>query len=46
MRSSEAIIIQVTLNEGRWVELKKSFYKAVADGLRNRGGRRRFYQPG
>ena len=40
VRSSEAIIIQVTLNEGRSVELKKSFYKAVADGLRDRAGMR------
>jgi 4-oxalocrotonate tautomerase len=37
-RSPEAIIIQITLNEGRTVELKKAFYKAVADGLRERAG--------
>ncbi len=35
-RSPEAIIIQVTLNEGRSVELKQAFYKAVAEGLRER----------
>jgi len=40
-RSKEAIIIQVTLNEGRTVELKKAFYKAVADGLREEVGMRR-----
>ncbi len=40
-RSPAAIIIQVTLNEGRSVELKRSFYMAVADGLRERAGMRR-----
>ena len=40
-RSKDAIIIQVTLNEGRTVELKKAFYKAVADGLHQRVGLRR-----
>jgi 4-oxalocrotonate tautomerase len=40
-RSKDAIIIQVTLNEGRTVELKKAFYKAVADGLHKRVGLRR-----
>jgi 4-oxalocrotonate tautomerase len=35
-RSPEAIIIQITLNEGRTVDLKRAFYKAVADGLRDR----------
>jgi phenylpyruvate tautomerase PptA (4-oxalocrotonate tautomerase family) len=39
-RSPAGIIIQVTLNEGRSVELKQSFYKAVADGLRDRAGMR------
>ncbi len=39
-RSPAAIIIQVTLNEGRSVELKRSFYKAVADGLRDRAAMR------
>jgi len=29
-------VIQVTLNEGRTVEMKKAFYKAVADGLHER----------
>jgi phenylpyruvate tautomerase PptA (4-oxalocrotonate tautomerase family) len=40
-RSAEAIVIQVTLNEGRTLELKKAFYKAVADDLQRRAGLRR-----
>jgi 4-oxalocrotonate tautomerase len=40
-RSADALIIQLTLNEGRTVEVKKAFYKAVADGLRDRVGLRR-----
>ncbi len=40
-RSAEALIIQLTLNEGRTVEVKKAFYKAVADGLHDRLGLRR-----
>jgi 4-oxalocrotonate tautomerase len=40
-RSAEALIIQLTLNEGRTVEVKKAFYKAVADGLHERVGLRR-----
>ena len=40
-RSKDAILIQVTLNEGRTVELKRAFYKAVADGLHERVGLRR-----
>jgi len=40
-RSAEAIIIQVTLNEGRTLQLKRAFYKAVADGLHERLGLRR-----
>ena len=40
-RSKDALVIQVTLNEGRTVELKKAFYKAVADGLHQRLGLRR-----
>jgi len=39
-RSKDAVIIQVTLNEGRTVDLKKAFYKAVADGLHKRVGLR------
>jgi phenylpyruvate tautomerase PptA (4-oxalocrotonate tautomerase family) len=40
-RSKDAIIIQMTLNEGRTVDVKKAFYKAVADGLHARLGLRR-----
>jgi len=40
-RSADALIIQLTLNEGRTVEMKKAFYKAVADGLQERVGLRR-----
>jgi 4-oxalocrotonate tautomerase len=35
-RSADALIIQLTLNEGRTIEVKKAFYKAVADGLHQR----------
>jgi 4-oxalocrotonate tautomerase len=40
-RSSDCIIIQITLNEGRALEVKRAFYKAVADGLHDRLGLRR-----
>ena len=40
-RSADALIVQLTLNEGRTVEVKKAFYKAVADGLYERAGLRR-----
>lgn len=40
-RSSDALIIQMMLNEGRTLEAKKAFYKAVADGLHERVGLRR-----
>lgn len=41
-RSENAIIIQITLNEGRaTLELKKAYYKALADGLHERLGLRR-----
>jgi phenylpyruvate tautomerase PptA (4-oxalocrotonate tautomerase family) len=32
-RSDDCIFVQITLNVGRTVEMKQSFYKAVADGL-------------
>jgi 4-oxalocrotonate tautomerase len=32
-RSRDCILIQVTLNEGRSLDQKRAFYKAVADGL-------------
>ena len=35
-RSDAAIVIQLTLNEGRTVELKRAFYRAVADALHER----------
>ena len=40
-RSSDCIFIQLTLNEGRTVEQKQLFYKAVADGLHRRLALRR-----
>jgi phenylpyruvate tautomerase PptA (4-oxalocrotonate tautomerase family) len=40
-RSADAIVIQLTLNEGRTVELKKAFYKALANDLHRRLGLRR-----
>jgi len=40
-RSPECVLIQVFLNEGRTTELKKAFYKAIADGLNQRLGLRK-----
>lgn len=40
-RSKDCVVIQVTLNEGRSVDQKRAFYKAVADGLAARLGLRR-----
>jgi 4-oxalocrotonate tautomerase len=40
-RSAEALIIQITLNEGRTTDQKRAFYKAVADGLHAQLGLRR-----
>jgi 4-oxalocrotonate tautomerase len=40
-RSPDALIIQLTLNEGRTLEMKKAFYQAIADGLHERLGIRR-----
>ena len=40
-RSADALIIQLTLNEGRTLAAKQFFYKAVADGLNARVGLRR-----
>jgi phenylpyruvate tautomerase PptA (4-oxalocrotonate tautomerase family) len=39
-RTGDAILIQVTLNGGRSVEVKRDFYKAVALGLHERIGLR------
>jgi phenylpyruvate tautomerase PptA (4-oxalocrotonate tautomerase family) len=35
-RTADCIFIQVTLNEGRTVDTKRAFYKAIVDGLRLR----------
>ena len=35
-RSPDCIVIQVTLNEGRTLDTKRAFYKALADGLHER----------
>lgn len=40
-RTADCIFIQVTLNEGRSVEKKQDFYRAIADGLNERLGLRR-----
>jgi phenylpyruvate tautomerase PptA (4-oxalocrotonate tautomerase family) len=40
-RSADALIIQLTLNEGRTLEMKMAFYQAVADALHERLGIRR-----
>jgi phenylpyruvate tautomerase PptA (4-oxalocrotonate tautomerase family) len=40
-RTKDCIIIQLFLNQGRTLDQKKRFYKAVADGLHARLGLRR-----
>jgi 4-oxalocrotonate tautomerase len=40
-RSDDLVMIQITWNEGRTVEQKKAFYKAIADGLNAAIGLRR-----
>src|SRR5262245_11538580 len=35
-RSKDCVFVQLTLSEGRTVEQKQAFYKAVADGLHHR----------
>lgn len=40
-RTGDCILIQLTLNADRTAEVKKAFYKAVADGLHERLGVRR-----
>ncbi|ANB19563.1 tautomerase family protein [Dokdonella koreensis] len=40
-RSADCIVIQVTLNQGRSIALKKAFYRAVAEGLHAHLGVRR-----
>jgi 4-oxalocrotonate tautomerase len=39
-RSEQAILIQITLNEGRTVELKQAFFAALAAALHERLGMR------
>ena len=40
-RTDDCVYIQITLNAGRTVEKKRSFYKAIADGLHERLSLRR-----
>lgn len=40
-RTADALIIQVTLREGRTTEVKQAFFKTIADGLHERTGIRR-----
>jgi phenylpyruvate tautomerase PptA (4-oxalocrotonate tautomerase family) len=40
-RTKDALLIQVTLNDGRTVDQKRAFYKAIGDGLHERVGLRR-----
>ena len=40
-RTDDLVIIQITWNEGRTVEQKKQFYKAIADGLAKSPGVRK-----
>ena len=40
-RSKDCLCIQITLNDGRTVDQKRAFYKAIADGLATRLGLRR-----
>jgi 4-oxalocrotonate tautomerase len=39
-RSADAIVVQVTLNKGRDTDVKWSFYRTLAEGLRERVGLR------
>ena len=39
--TQDIVFLQLTLNAGRSVDIKKAFYKAVADGLNARLGLRR-----
>ena len=39
-RSDDIVIIQITLNQGRTVEMKRRFYSAVAQALATRPGLR------
>ncbi len=37
-RSPASLIIQITLNQGRTLEVKKALYRAIAEGLHERVG--------
>jgi phenylpyruvate tautomerase PptA (4-oxalocrotonate tautomerase family) len=39
-RSERALIVQITLNAGRTIEVKKNLYRSIADGLHDRIGLR------
>jgi phenylpyruvate tautomerase PptA (4-oxalocrotonate tautomerase family) len=40
-RSADFVLIQITLNEGRSVDLKRALYKGIADGIHAKTGLRR-----
>jgi 4-oxalocrotonate tautomerase len=40
-RSPDCVVLQITLSDGRTIEQKRAFYKAIADGLHDRLGLRR-----
>jgi phenylpyruvate tautomerase PptA (4-oxalocrotonate tautomerase family) len=40
-RSPDCVFIQITLSEGRTLDAKTAFFKAIADGLHERLGMRR-----
>ena len=40
-RSRDCVVLQITLSDGRTVEQKRAFYKAIADGLTARLALRR-----
>ena len=40
-RSKDCVFVQLTLNDGRTIDQKRAFYKAVADGLHQRLNLRR-----
>jgi 4-oxalocrotonate tautomerase len=39
-RTDDIVVIQITLNEGRAVDLKRVLYRSIADGLQTRVGMR------
>jgi len=40
-RSPDCVVLQITLSDGRTLEQKRAFYKAIVDGLHERLGLRR-----